>query len=45
MDLRDTAAFVRDPAARVNCAMLPFSLKLDMDMKVGLGEGRGWGWG
>ena len=34
MDLRDTAAFVRDPGARVNCAMLPFSVKLDVDMKV-----------
>lgn len=39
VDLRDTAAFVRDPAARVNCAMLPFSLKMDVDMKVGAGRG------
>lgn len=34
VDLRDTAAFVRDRAARVNCAVLPFSCKVDVDMKV-----------
>ncbi|EFN50645.1 hypothetical protein CHLNCDRAFT_144044, partial [Chlorella variabilis] len=34
VDLRDTAAFVRDPSARVNCAMLPFSCKVDVGTKV-----------
>eukprot|EP00887_Chlorella_sp_A99_P007742 scaffold20.g7742.t1 len=33
-DLRNTAAFVRDPAARVTCAMLPLSCKLDLSVRV-----------
>lgn len=34
VDLRDTAAFVRDPSARVNCALLPFSCKVDVSTRV-----------
>ena len=37
LDLRETAAFVRDPSARVNCVMLPFSCRMDLDMRVGGG--------
>ena len=34
VDLREFAAFVRDPRARVNCVLLPFSARLDLDMHV-----------
>ena len=40
LDLRETAAFVRDPSARVNCVMLPFSCRMDLDMRVS--DGLGW---
>jgi len=33
-DLRQFAAFVRDPAARVNCFLQPFSCGLELEMKV-----------
>lgn len=36
-DLRNLAAFVRDPCTVVSCVLLPFSCSLQMDMQVGLG--------
>lgn len=38
-DARNLAAFVRDPAAAVTAALLPFSLSAKYDTQVGLSPG------